>query len=390
MCATACEKDPVSFNPSNQVDTNYVHVAGARLTDTLGQQLKLKSVSLGGWLIWEAWIWGGGLNSETWVMNTIASRTSPAYAQSFRESIYEKFITRNDIRSIHELGFNSIRVPFNHAFFDNGSNSGPLSESHFQLIDNLLKWCEEFHVYVILDMHAAPGGQNPSFISDPEAVKVWDSEENKAGMVRIWKAIAERYKNRKIVLGYDILNEPGSPSNTNLINLYTSSIAAIRAVDSHHLLIIEGSNYAKDFSMFNTVMDNNQLYSFHFYTWFMSEAAQLQQLQNFSAFASRVHVPMWCGEWGEAAPADLHNLKIKLTDNSYYFCGDAYWTWKKVKVNAGSYPLNNIVVNAQWSKMINNQPKTSSETYEEIADSFLIAVLFPNTVQDANVVNAIR
>lgn len=388
---SSCKKDdPIDFNPTNIVDTTYVHIRHGKLRDTTGTELELKSVNLGGWLLWESWIWGGGFNSETWMMNTIESRTSSAFAQDFRESIYTNFITRDDIMAVHDLGFNSIRVPFNHAFFDNGSNDNALDEAHFQIIDNLLDWCEEFNVYVILDMHAAPGGQNPLFISDPDNVKVWASEDNKQQMLRIWKAIAERYKDRRIVLGYDILNEPSPPDNMDMVNLYTTIIAGIREVDTHHLLILEGADFAKDFSIFNSLMDNNQIYSFHFYTWFMSEPDQNSQLQSFSDFGTHVNAPLWCGEWGEASPSDLQNIKLKLRDSQYNFCGDAYWTWKKVKVGSASYPLNEIHVSDQWTKMIKNEPKTSSETYEEIAQSFLDAVLISNTTQDGSVAAALQ
>jgi hypothetical protein len=66
------------------------------------------------------------------------------------------------------------------------------------------------------------------------------------------------------------------------------------------------------------------------------------------------------------------------------------WTWKKVKVGSASYPLNEIHVSDQWTKMIKNEPKTSSETYEEIAQSFLDAVLISNTTQDGSVAAALQ
>lgn len=386
----SCKDKPVSFLPTNAIDSSYVHIGNGQLLDSTGTQLKLNGVSTGGWLLWEAWEWGGGLNSETWIMNTIESRTNAAYAQDFRERIYANFITRDDIIAIHELGFNAIRVPFNHAFLDNGINGSTLSEAHFELIDRLLQWCEEFHVYVILDMHAAPGGQNPLFISDPDNIKLWGDAGNQEQMRNTWKAIAARYKKRKIVLGYDLLNEPVPTSNTEMANLYASVITSIRGEDSHHLFIVEGSNYAKDFSVFQTLIDNNQIFSFHFYPWLQTDAAQLQQLQSFSDFADQVHAPMWCGEWGEASPADLQQLKLKLDNSNYNFCGRSFWTWKKVKLNSGSYPLQEIHVSDQWIKMINNQVKTLPDSYESIADGFLDNVIFSNTSQDPAIANATR
>lgn len=386
----SCKDKPITFDPQNQVDSNYVHLSNAQLVDSNGTVIRLKGVNFGGWLMWEAWEWGGGLNSESWIMSTIESRTSPAFAQSFRERVYENYITRDDIMAVHDLGLNSIRVPFNHSFFDNGSNSNELSETHFQLIDQLLNWCEEFHVYVILDMHAAPGGQNPLFISDPDLQKLWNDLGNQDQMRKIWKAIAARYKNRKIILGYDIMNEPAPPNNTDMANLYASVITAIRQEDSHHLLIVEGANYAKDFSIFQTKIDNNQVFSFHFYPWLQTEAAQLQQLQQFSDFANQVQAPLWCGEYGEASPNDLQQIRSKLESSNYNFCGRSFWTWKKVKLDANSYPLQEIHISDQWKKMINNQPKTTSDSYESIVQEFLNSILYQQTSQGVAVADAIR
>jgi len=388
---SSCTKDPVSFEPDNQPNEAFVHVSGGKLLDGNKQPLAIHAVNLGGWLMWEAWIWGGGLNSETWIMNTLAEKTSSAYAESFRQRIYTNFITKDDIRDIALMGFNAVRVPFNHSFFDNGSSANQLSDGSFRVLDSLLTWCETYKVYVIPDFHGLPGGQNPLFISDPDAVKVWNSDENKLQAAKIWKAIATRYADRKIILGYDLINEPAPGNDNDMVNLYSSLIKAVRSVDNNHLLIIEGSDYAKNFSIFNTVMDNNQVYSFHFYPWLMSDAAQLKQLQDFNAFAAKVKVPMWCGEWGEASPADLQKIRGLLEDKNYNFCGTAYWTWKKVKAGtATSFPTNEIVVSDQWSKLINKQAKTTTDTYEQIADSFLQAVLISNTVPDNALKNVLK
>jgi aryl-phospho-beta-D-glucosidase BglC (GH1 family) len=49
------------------------------------------------------------------------------------------------------------------------------------MTDDLLKWCADNKMYLILDLHAAPGGQgNDANISDNDKSKpsLWESEEN--------------------------------------------------------------------------------------------------------------------------------------------------------------------------------------------------------------------
>lgn len=50
------------------------------------------------------------------------------------------------------------------------------------MTDDLLKWCEANKMYLILDLHAAPGGQGmDANISDYDTTKpsLWESEANK-------------------------------------------------------------------------------------------------------------------------------------------------------------------------------------------------------------------
>ena len=65
-------------------------------------------------------------------------------------------------------------------------------------------------MYLILDLHAAPGGQGYNAdISDYDDSKpsLWESKENRDKTVAFWKKIAERYKDEPWIGGYDLINE---------------------------------------------------------------------------------------------------------------------------------------------------------------------------------------
>ncbi len=80
--------------------------------------------------------------------------------------------------------------------------------------------------------------------------------------------MAIRYRDRDMVAGYDLLNEPDPPTG---VAMYTRIATAIREVDTQHMIIVEGANYARDFSMFTAPIDANRVYSFHLYP-FTSDA----------------------------------------------------------------------------------------------------------------------
>ena len=127
----------------------------------------------------------------------------------------------------------------------------------FALLDQCLEWCEEAGIYAFLDLHGAPGGQTGSNIDD-SVVK-----------------LAERYCEREVVGGYDLLNEPIIPPYAGngdfdylipeLASFYDKLIGAIRQVDQKHMLSIEGAHWATDVQIFDHKYDENMVLHFHRY-----------------------------------------------------------------------------------------------------------------------------
>lgn len=324
--------------------TPFVSRDGQTIIDSTGKVIQLKGVNLGGWLLWEGWIWGGGYTKEGDIVKNLSTIAGKQEFDAFHKDIYQNFINESDIKAISELGFSVVRVPFNHRTFD--STYAPVSG--WQLIDSVLKWCGKYHLYAILDMHAAVGGQSNFFISDPIKPNLWKSESNKQATVNLWMKIASRYANRKIIAGYDLLNEPIPSSKPDLVEMYDRIIKAIREVDNNHMIILEGTNFAKDFSMFTRLPDNNMLFSFHVYTWFGGEPKD--KMKQFADVRERLDVPMWCGEWGENNYDVIQRTLDAFAAPDNKFSGWCFWTWKKHPNGYAS--LNAINVSTSWKDVI--------------------------------------
>ena len=156
--------------------------------------------------------------------------------------------------------------------------------------------------------------------------RVWVSEENQAKTVAIWKAIAVRYRNRRIIAGYDLINEPAPPSGKDLVRLYQRIIRTVRAADPDHLMFLEGAKFASDFSMFDKPLCENQAFSFHMYTWFGDD--RKQKLAAHQAFAQKQKTPLWAGEFGENS-YEMTRSTVAMYDHCPEINGWAFWTWKK-------------------------------------------------------------
>lgn len=377
-------------------NTTFVHREGQQMLDGQNKVIKLNGVNLGGWLMWEGWIWGGGFTAEQDMYKGIQDLVGPAAARNFRDSVYQTYITRADIKKISEQGFNVVRVNLNHTILEDDSIPFVYKQSGWDRIDSILKWCEDYRVYAVLDLHSAPGGQAADFFcEDSDPVHLWQSETLKERTVQLWKAIADRYKNRGIIAGYDLLGEPNVKHDADLLKLYTDIIKSIRTVDPNHMIQLEGNNYAKDFSMFSTLPDPNMCFHFHVYTWFYSNKIE-ENLAQYTALAQNLNVPVWCGEWGENSIAQL-DATLKIINNpKNNISGQAFWTWKKMETalqlpGQVNYPfLVGIQNTSEWDKVsswINNKnnPKPSKEEAEAGIKSFLASIKLKNCILNTTV-----
>lgn len=314
FCSSALADSPPHSN-------GMLHQQGVRIVDGNGREVKLRGVNLGGWLLWEGWIFGKGiLTSETTIHTRLEKAVGSVRAEEFRTQVYDSFITESDIQKIAQAGFNCVRVPLNYRLLD--------GERGWTVLDRLLTWCDKHRVYVVFDLHAVPGGQSRLGMADPADARhlVWVSDENQKKTAALWKAIAERYRGRPIVAGYDLINEPAPPSGEALVSLYQRIIAAIRAEDRDHLIFVEGSKFASDFSMFAKPLCENQAYSFHMYTWFGDD--RQKHLATYRALAQRQNTPLWAGEFGENSYAMIRST-VEMYDRAPEINGWAFWTWKK-------------------------------------------------------------
>ena len=334
-------------------NTSFVHRNNQQIQNGQNEVITLDGVNLGGWLLWEGWIWGEGLTQEKTIYNKIESVVGTTSAEAFRDSVHQNFITRKDIQKIAEECFNVVRIPFNHTLLEDDFTPYVYKPEGWAILDSVLKWCEDYNVYAILDLHSAPGGQSNFFTADPDLfINLWNGAINQERTRRLWKAIADRYKNRGIIAGYDLLNEPNVTSDLDLLNMYSGIIDSIRAVDNNHMLIIEGNDFAIDFSMFTSLPDPNMCFEFHFYTWFFSNniAAKLNE---FTAISDDLNVPIWCGEWGENDWLELDTTLTLLKDPSYRVSGHAFWPWKKMKDGSTYSYYNGIETTTEWTNTIN-------------------------------------
>jgi aryl-phospho-beta-D-glucosidase BglC (GH1 family) len=313
----------------------FLHRQDKKIVDGSGQEVLLKGIGLGGWLLQEGYMLHTSqfANAQWEIREKILGLVGESNTELFYQTYRNNYVRKADIDSIKSWGFNSIRLPFHYNLFATNTNPPTFLNIGFEIVDSLLEWCKQNELYLILDMHAAPGGQSDEPISDynPANPSLWQSEQNKTLTVQVWRLIAERYKDEPWIGGYDLLNEPKwnlPPNNLPLRDLYIRITDTIRAVDNNHLLFIEGNWFATDFNGLTPAWDENMAYSFHKY-WNGNTQSSIQYLIDLRNNTNR---PLWLGETGENSNkwfADC--VKLMNTNN----IGWAWWPHKKIKSIAG-------------------------------------------------------
>ncbi|PIS29546.1 MAG: glycoside hydrolase family 5 [Candidatus Marinimicrobia bacterium CG08_land_8_20_14_0_20_45_22] len=324
------------FSITIESGLGFYHTSGKNIVDTNGNTVFLKGYGLGGWLVPEGYMLHfPGYGSPTSIRNQIVDVIGESGADEFFQLYRQNYVTEKDIARIAGWGFNSIRLPLHYEFFSPIDQPGVFIETGFIFIDSLLNWCKRNGMVVILDMHCAPGGQNSGNISDSDGeAKLWTILANQTRLIEIWKKIAERYANEEDIVGYDLLNEPVMPigySNTDLRNLYISLRNAVREVDNNHILFIEGSRYATDFTSLTPRFDVNMAYSFHKY-WSETTISTIQAYLN---IRDNQNIPLWMGESGENSNPWFYAMVQQYNTLNLSWC----W-WAHKKFESTSSPLS--------------------------------------------------
>lgn len=374
---------------------SYLHTAGQDIVNESGKKIYLKGVGLGNWLLPEGYMWKFGAlgdrprNIEKVIVDLIGNKKADRFWKTFRQN----YITESDIKQIAALGFNSVRPALNARLFLTEEENPVYVDEGFQLIDSLVSWCKKYKLYVILDMHAAPGGQTGANIDDSRnnSPELFIDQKYQDQLVNLWIKIAQRYKDEPAVAAYDLLNEP-LPVGTGaadkykhlLAPLYQRITTEIRKVDKNHMITLEGYDWANNWSIFDKPFDNNVLYQFHYYCW--ARPDNLNNIDRFLKKRNELNSPVWVGETGEKGNAIYWATSQYFKANNIGF---SFWPWKKMDTQNTPYSIKKPNNWDLISAYTNGGSKPDSVLAEKILNELLENIKISNCVYFEDVCNAI-
>lgn len=346
----------------------FVRVQGPDLIQPDGTKLLIRGTNLGNWLNPEGYMFGfSRTNSARMINEMFCQLAGPDFTAQFWKAFKDNYITRGDIEFIASTGANTIRLPFHYKLFTDEDYMGlNAAQDGFARIDSVVNWCRDNHLYLILDMHDAPGGQTGDNIDDSYGYPwLFESEESQQLFCDIWQRIAERYKNEPVILGYELINEPIAPYfetvdelNAKLEPLHKRAVKAIREVDTNHIILLGAAQWNSNFAVFHDASyDDKIMYTCHRY----GGDATAEAIHSYIAFRDSVNLPMYMGEIGHNTMEWQASFREVMEANNI---GWTFWPYKKKDDSC----MMGIRMPENWDKVVafSEAPRG---TYSEIRDA---------------------
>ncbi len=366
--------------PAAAADT-LVRVEGKNFVAPDGATIHLKGISLGNWLMPEGYMFKFEVaKSPRQIFAAFDRLLGPDRAAAFWKQYRDTYVTQDDIRFIKSVGFNMVRVPLHWRLFM--TDDGTMTGEGWALLDRVVGWAMASGLYVVPDLHAAPGGQTGINHDDgPGYPLMFYVPRDRDLTVKLWRAIAERYAGNPTILGYDILNEPIAPYhdtatlNARLEPFYKRVTEAIRAVDPGRIVFLAGGQWSSSFAMFGPPFAKNLAYTYHSF-WASTKRDSIQRHLN---FANRYNVPLFLGETGELT--DEWNERFRRLHETHGI-GWSFWTYKNLDTPS---TVVSIPRPAGWAEIVafadgRQADRPSDEVVNQAVAGYLDGIRFRNGV----------
>jgi endoglucanase len=332
------------LSPRLDAQSKFVHADGKYLVTPDGKHLLLRGINLGNWMEPEGYMFhfDGGPQSPREIEEFFNELVGPTEAANFWRKWREGYITEQDIQLIRKAGFNSVRIPLHYKLLGQDQDG-------LKLLDRVVEWSARAGIYVILDLHCAPGGQTGTNIDDSWGYPwLYEDPESQQQTIDLWKRLAEHYRDNPTVLGYDLLNEPIphypqlQKYNPQLEPLYKRIVAGIRTIDPNHVVILGGAQWDSNFKVFGPPFDRNSMYTFHKY-W---TAPTKDVIQQYLDYRDKYDVPLWLGESGENNDEWIGKFVQVLEANQVGWC---FWPYKKMDATSSVVSIEKPVY---WDEIV--------------------------------------
>lgn len=176
---------------------------------------------------------------------------------------YDNFFKKEDVMKIKSWGLDHIRVPVDYELVED--KDGNYIEENFKYIDNVILWCKEAGLHMVLDLHRTFGY---SFYEGDNENGFFENEDLQERFYRLWENFAQRYGKYEDMLCFELLNEVTDKSYCDPWNrISTECIKRIRKIAPTVKILVGGywNNSVEAVLDLLEPYDENIVYNFHCY-----------------------------------------------------------------------------------------------------------------------------
>jgi uncharacterized protein YeaC (DUF1315 family) len=329
-------------------------VQGQEIVNDQGPFL-IKSIGTGNWMIQEGYMMqstDAGIGTHTQFRTKLEQEIGEERTADFYQDWLDNHMTKADLDSMKAWGFNAIRPALHYKWFTLPIQDEPVSGQHtwvdagFEKLDELMGWAAANQMYVMFDMHGAPGGQGKnSNINDYDEnlPSLFEDEANKEKLEALWLKLAHRYKDNPWFGGYDLINEPnwklgdsgndngcGTENNDELWDVHLRLTKSIRQIDPNNIIYLSGNCWGNNYNSFEahplSSYDDNTVITFHKY-WNQNDQESIQWAVDMREQYNR---PLWMSESGENSNQWFADAIHLFESNNI---GWSWWPVKKSRTN---------------------------------------------------------
>jgi len=343
-----------SCTNSTEYEMGRLRVEGKEIVNNQGPFL-IKSIGTGNWMIQEGYMMqstDAGIGTHTEFRTKLEQEIGEERTAEFYQDWLDNHMTKADLDSMKAWGFNAIRPALHYKWFTLPIQDESVSGQHtwvnagFEKLDELMEWAAANQMYVMFDMHGAPGGQGKnSNINDYDEnlPSLFEDDSNKEKLEALWLKLAQRYKDNPWFGGYDLINEPnwklgdsgndngcGTENNDELWDLHLRLTKSIRQIDPNNIIYLSGNCWGNNYSSFEnhplSTYDDNTVITFHKY-WNQNDQESIQWAVDMREQYNR---PLWMSESGENSNQWFADAIHLFESNNI---GWSWWPVKKSRTN---------------------------------------------------------
>lgn len=332
---------------------------------------KIRGVNLGGLFVIEPWMqatsWSTiGCSAYKSEFDCVMNLGQEAANTAFQKH-WDTFITQDDITQIAGLGLNTIRIPLGYWIKEDlvYSDSEHFPQGGFTYLERVCGWAKDAGLYIILDLHGAPGAQQadqpftgqyastPGFYVDYQYERAYKWLE--------WMTnVTHTNSNFDTVYAIEVVNEPlQTPSSvTTMIDTYYPT--AMSRINSMEEELGVATSKKLHVQMMNqkwgsgnpTKALTDETYAYyddhHYVKWTSGVTATRDAYMQHSCTNDRGgNTPVVVGEWS-LSPADEDGSEFSIDASdavSWYSkwwaaqtisyekqAGWIFWSWKVEKI----------------------------------------------------------